>query len=146
MEPSQFETWLKVEVSQCLFFIHLLNELFYPSCLTYDSSTFLLITFSILNFFWIVFCSSFAQNVPTVSSPLRSSITCVYGAVFFNGFNHKNFFRQICSVNICKNAFLFWYSNSTTNFKFRILIINFFTRVNISACFTSTGFILIAVW
>ena len=58
----------------------------------------------------------------------------------FNFFNHKNFFRPIWSVTFCKSIHIFWYSNITNNFKFRIFIINFFTRVNICVWFCINRF------
>ena len=132
--------------------IQLLNELFYPFHLTYNLSPFFLITFSILNSFWFVFCNAFSWNVPTVSSPLRSLITYVHRIVFLTFFNHKKFFRPIWSVNFCKNVFTFWNSNSITNFNFRIFIINFLSRLIDFLIdwlylfdFTSTGYILLVL-
>ena len=49
----------------------------------------------------------------------------------FTYFDHKNFFIPIWNIAFCKNFFIFSYSNIITNFKFRIFIIIFFTRVNI---------------
>ena len=50
-----------------------------------------------------------------------------------NYFNCKNFFRSIWSVKFCKNVFMFFYSYIITNFKFRLLFIIFYTKVNIRA-------------
>ena len=146
--PSQFETWLEVEVSQYLIVflaIKWIIVLLYPSHLTYNLSPFLLITFSILNSFWIIFCSLFSRIVPTVSSPLRSLISCTHGPVFFNFLNHKNFFRQIWSVTSCKNTFMFWYSNSTTNFNLGSLSLISLLESAYVFVFISAGFILIAI-
>ena len=50
-----------------------------------------------------------------------------------NYFNCKNFFRPIWSVKFCKNVFIFLYSYIITNFKFRLLFIIFYNKVNIRA-------------
>ena len=63
---------------------------------------------------------------------------------FFNFCNHKNFFRSIWNVTFCKNAFIFW-NSYITNYKFRILFIIIFIKINICA-WKSTGFILIVLW
>ena len=62
--------------------IQLLNELLYPFHLTYSLCPFLLITFSILNTFCFVFCNSFSEKDPTISSPFRSLTTYVHGTLF----------------------------------------------------------------
>ena len=49
-------------------------------------------------------------------------------------FNHKNFFRLIWIITFYRSIFIFLYSN-IISFKFRIFILNFFTRVNICASF-----------
>ena len=64
--------------------IQLLRQLSKPIHLTYSLSPFILITFSILNSSWLAFCSSFSQNVQTISSPLRSLIIYVHGTVSFD--------------------------------------------------------------
>ena len=80
--------------------------------------------------------------------------------IVFNFFNHKIFLEQICNRTFCQKVFIFWYPNNITNFKFRIFIVQFFTRVNICAWFyfkrlrfncvmidfTSRGSILIVSW
>ena len=53
---------------------------------------------------------------------------------------------KIWNIAFCKNVYIFWYSNDITNFKFRIVIINFFTRVNIYVWFRSRGFTFLALW
>ena len=53
-------------------------------------------------------------------SPLRSLITYVYGTVFWTFLITK---------------FIFWCSNNITNFKSRIFIVTFFTKVNIHISF-----------
>ena len=53
----------------------------------------------------------------------------------FNFLNYKNFFRRIWSVCFSKNVFVLLYPDMITNFKFRIFIINFFTKVNIRIIF-----------
>ena len=55
---------------------------------------------------------------------------CPRNSIFYF-FHYKKFFRSNWSVTFCKNIFIYWYSNNITNFKFRIFIINFVTRVNI---------------
>ena len=69
-----------------------------------------------------------------------------HDTVLFNFFNYKNFFRPVWNIAFCKNVFIFWYSNNINNFKFRILIINFFTSVNVYAWFYISIFILIVLW
>ena len=115
--------------------IQLLNKLLYFFHLTYSLSPFLLITFSIPNYF----CFFVPQFVSLkLSSNLfsfkKTNNICSRHSIF-NFFNHKNFFRSIWNVTLCKNIFIFLYSISITNFKFRIFIINFYTRVNICASF-----------
>ena len=57
---------------------------FYKAKEKIDSSLYyVLITFSILNSAWLVFCSSFSWNVPTILLPFRSLITYVHGTVFY---------------------------------------------------------------
>ena len=101
---------------------------------------FSLLLFLCLNSFWFVFlqfffvkCSNnfFAYRITNNIYPRNSA---------FIFFNHKNLFRPIWNIVSCKNDFIFWYSRNITNFKFRILIINFFTRVNICACFYMLNF------
>ena len=53
----------------------------------------------------------------------------------FNFFDQKNFFRPILSVPFSKNVFVFWNSVIIISFKFRILIINFFIKINICIIF-----------
>ena len=62
-----------------------------------------------------------------------------------NVFNYKNSFRPFCNLDFCKNAFMFWYSNKITNFKFMIRIFNFFIILELIYVpgFTSAGFIAI---
>ena len=64
----------------------------------------------------------------------------------FNFFNHKSFFRPIWNIAFCKYVFIFWYSNSITNFKFRIFIANVFIRVLYVLEFISTDITLIVLW
>ena len=109
--------------------IQLLNELLYPFHLRYNLSPFLYITFSTLNSFWFVFCNFFSGNFPTISSPLTSLITYIHGTVFLIFLITKtssNQFATICNV--------------FSNFKFWILIINFFTRVNVCVWFQISRF------
>ena len=53
-------------------------------------------------------------------------------------FDHKDFFRPICSAALCEKVFIFWYSHMITNFEFKIFVIilsNIFnrrTRLNIA--------------
>ena len=53
----------------------------------------------------------------------------------FNFLNQKHFFWPIWNVTFCKNIFTFWYSKKITNFKFKIFIVNVFTRINICTWF-----------
>ena len=80
---------------------------------------FLLTTFSIVNCFWFVFCNSFFQKASIVSSPTNGKICPRH--MIFKFLIHKNFSRPIWSVII--------------NFKFRVVIINFFTWVIICVWF-----------
>ena len=117
--------------------IQLLKELSLPFQLTYSLSSFLFITFSTLNSFWFVFFFLrffFAKHSNNFFAFKITNTTCLGHSVFIY-FNHKNFFRTIWKIAFCKNVFIFWYSNNITNFKFRIFINNFFTRVNIFALF-----------
>ena len=63
-----------------------------------------------------------------------------------NFFNHKNSFRPIWSIALSKNFFVFRYSQMITNFKFRIFIIKFFTKVKYVLSLTLIGFILIVLY
>ena len=92
---------------------------------------------------------SFLQFVfVKISSLLRSLLTSVISQVhsIFKFFNHKNFFRPIWSVNICKNIFIFWYCNNITNFKFRIFTLTSLLESKNVFDLISTGFILIVLW
>ena len=53
----------------------------------------------------------------------------------FNFFNHKLFFRPIWSIAFRKIVFIFWYSNTITNFKFWVFIISFFIRISLCVWF-----------
>ena len=75
----------------------------------------------------------FLWNAPTVSSPPKSLITYVHGTVFLTFFDHKHVFRPIWDIAFCKNIVICRYSNMVTIFKFRIFLIVFFIKVNISA-------------
>ena len=70
---------------------------------------------------------------------------CLWHSIF-NFFTYKNFFWPIRSIDFCKNVFVFWYSYLISNFKFRIIAITFFIRVNTRIIFSLTGFILIVLW
>ena len=51
----------KIELDSSYFLsMQLSSKLLYPCHLTYKLSTFLLSTFSIQNFYWLVFCNSFS--------------------------------------------------------------------------------------
>ena len=93
--------------------------------LTYNLLPFLSI-FSVLNSSWLVFCSSFSENVPINPSTLRSSY--VHGTVFLTFLIIKYFLDQCIvewSVSFSKNIFVIWNSYMITNLEFRIFIINF---------------------
>ena len=64
-----------------------------------------------------------------------------------NVFNYKNSFRPFWNLDFCKNAFVFWYSNKITNFKFMIRIFNFFIILELIYVpgFTSASFIAIVL-
>ena len=118
--------------SKYFLLIQLLNGLLYLFHLIYFNSKLFLICF--LQFFFVNFLSiKIVNNI----SPWHS---------IFNFFNHKSFFKPICRVTFCKNIFIFWYSNNTTNFKFRIF--SWFSLIEsmYALDFTSTGFILIVLW
>ena len=59
-----------------------LNELLYPFHLMYNLSPFLLNTFSILNFYWLVICNSFSLKLPVIGLPFKSLINHIHGTVF----------------------------------------------------------------
>ena len=61
--------------------------------------------------FSFFFCNYFLRNIPTISLPWRSLITCPFHSILT--VNHKTFFRSI------------W------NFKFRIFLIIYFIKLNI---------------
>ena len=139
--------------------MQLLKKLWYPFHLTYSLSLFLLITFSTLIFFWICFSLFFLVNRSNNFFSVKDTNNICPRHGVFSFFNHKNFFNPIWNRAFCKTVFLFWYSNNISNFKFRIFIINFFTRVNIHAwiyinilCFNCTmiwiiiDFVLIVLW
>ena len=115
--------------------------------LTYNLSSFFFITFSVLNSFCFTFRDYFLWKVPRFSSPLRLLMS---KHSIFNFFNHKNFFRTIWSVTFYKNIFIFWCSNNITNFKFRLLLLLLLSisllQLIYAFDFTSTGFILFALW
>ena len=51
-----------------------------------------------------------------------------------------SFSRLVWSISFRKKYLVFWYSYIITNFKFRIFIINLFTKVNICIIFNSSRF------
>ena len=107
---------------------------------------FLLITFSVLNSFWFVFCYCFSWKALIISSPWRSLIKCLRHSIF-NIFHHENFFTSIWNVNFCTQKIIYWYFNNIINFTVRIFVINFFTRINICAWFyINKLIILIELW
>ena len=61
----------------------------------------------------------------------------------FNSRNHKIFFRPIWSVSFCKDVFILWYSYMITNFKVKIFLVIFFSKLIYVLDFPSTGVILI---
>ena len=89
--------------------------------------------------FDLFFGNSFSENVPTSSSPLRSSVTYVYDTVFLIFLIMNS--SSIWSVTFCNNAFIFRYSNMITNFQFRTFAIicnmkvNIYTWLNVSKLF-----------
>ena len=90
--------------------------------------------------FLICFLKFFSTKRSNNSPPWRSLIIIVHDTVFLAFLITKSLFRQTWMVTFCKNVFIFWYSNHITNFKFRIFIINSFTRVNICDCFYINSF------
>ena len=105
------------------------------------------ITFATLNSVWFILYNYFFKNVPTIFSPLTSSITYPHGTVFLTLLITKNSFTPVWNITFWKNLFIFWYSYTITNFKFRIFIITFNITVNICArLYINRGFILIVLW
>ena len=102
----------------------------YPFYLTYSFSRFFLITFLILNSFWFGFCNSFFVKRSDNFLSIKVTNNIRPWHCIFNFFNHKKLFRSIC-----KSKFIFSYFSIIINFKFRISVINFFTRVNICVSF-----------
>ena len=120
--------------------IQLLNQLSCPFHLTYGLSPFPFIIFLTLNYFWFVFCNFLCKTFQQFLCPYFTNNMST--EKFFKLFNHKNFFRLIWNIAFCQIVFIFWNSNNITNFKFRVFIINFFTRDDLA----STSFILIVLW
>ena len=58
----------------------------------------------------------------------------------------RNFFRPISRISFSKNVFVFSYSYMMTNFKSRVYIITFFTKVKICIILYINDFILIVLW
>ena len=88
--------------------------------LAYSLTPFLFITFSTLNSF--------------------NSFFVILSRKMFQQFLYLYVTNNICprpiwNITFCKNVFVFWYFNNMTNFKFRILIINFVITVNLCASF-----------
>ena len=91
----------------------------------FDSKFFLICFFAIL----------FRKNFQ-IFSPLRrlKNIGSLHSV--FNFYNYKNFI-SIANIAFCKHSL---------KYNIIIMIINFFTRVNIPGGFILTGFILIVLW
>ena len=95
-----------------------------------DIIIFFFITFSILKTVWFVFCNSFSKNVSTLSLPLRYSLTYIHGPVF------SAFIITITSLDQFRVQpftiiFLYFDISTFVNFRFRIFIIVFSTKLNI---------------
>ena len=125
--------------------IQLLKELLYPTSLIYILSPSLFITFSTLNSLWFAFCYFFFVKHSKDFYTLKVTNNTCPQDTCCNVFNYKNSFRPFCNLDFCKNAFMFWYSNKITNFKFMIRIFNFFIILELIYVpgFTSAGFIAI---
>ena len=108
---------------------HLFKKLSQDFHLTYSLSFLLFITFSTLNFFWLVFCNSFfvkrANNFFTFKITKN---TCPQHNDF-NFLNQRNFFRPISNIAFCKSVFIFWYSYLIANFEFRTFLIILLIKV-----------------
>ena len=96
--------FLKNIHSFILFFssIQLSNQFFYPFHLTYNLTPFLLVTFSVLNYFWFALCNSLSLNILTISSPLISLITHVHGTVFLTLLISKASSDQFATLSFAK--------------------------------------------
>ena len=88
-------------------FIKLLSGLSQPFHLMYSLSPFPLITFSSLNSVWLVFCNSFSQNIPLISSPSRLLTTCVHSKMFSYSLDTKTSSDQFGMCSFAK-IFLFF--------------------------------------
>ena len=86
---------------------------------------FLVITFSILNYFWLVVCNSFHKIMKSFINLFITEMTnniCPWYSTFYI-FHHKDFRRSIWCVALRKTIFVFWYFQMTTKFEFRIFFI-----------------------
>ena len=122
--------------------IHILNELLYPFHLEYNISPFLLITFSILFYFFFSFL--FINRSNNFFSIKIISEICPWLNIL-NICNHKNFFRPIWRVNLFKKRLYFNFITMSLTF-----ILGPLSLISLleSVCvldFTLTGFILIAL-
>ena len=97
-------------------------------------SSFLLITFSILDSFWLFFFIKWPENCFTVEISNN-----------FTFFNQKDILIPILSIVLCKNIFVFWYSYMITDFKLWVFAIMLNTIIYIPDL-TFTGFILSVLW
>ena len=99
-------------------------------------SKFFLICF--LQFFFIK-CSNNFFTIEIINN--ISPRNCI-----FRFTNNRNFFWLVWSVSCSKNVFIFWNSNTVTNFKLRILSLTSFLKSIYVLPVTSIGFILIVLW
>ena len=98
------------------------NYFFYPKILL----------ISLLQFFFIK-CSNNFFAIEIINS------ICPWNCVF-NFFYYKTFFRPVWCVSFSKNIFVFRNSYIIANFKYRIIIINFFFKINICITLNSNRF------
>ena len=103
--------------------------------------------FNYLNSFWFVFFFQFFFVKLFKNFFVLKITNYVHvGRSVFNFFNHKNFFRPIWDIAFCKNVFIFWYSNNTTNLNLGSSSL----MCSIESIYlfdsTSTGFIFILLW
>ena len=90
------------------------------------------VTFLVFAIFFIKASSNrFTTGVANNISP---------GNCIFNFAKNKNFFWLVSSVSFSKDAFVFWYSGTITNFKFRIFIVRIFIVFSIRIRCYLSGF------
>ena len=103
-------------------------------------SPFILIVFSVINLFWLVFFNSFSQKIPMISLPLRSLALFVHDTVFFTYLNTTFSSDQFGLYPTIKR---FLYFDIPTRLEFWIFFIILNTTLNICTKLRSADFILV---